>query len=171
MTTTTMPMRTVGALMTRRVLTVPETMTARELALFLAEHEVSGAPVIGANRKPVGVVSTFDLARLTSEGVAWSGEARQSFYRTTELDDEVMAELYGLGELGEAPPDGGETLVRDFMTPIVQSVDEETPVAEVARLMLGGHYHRLLVTRGDDLAGIVTSMDLLAVLAEGDLES
>lgn len=166
MTTTATGTRTVGELMTREVLTVPETMTARELALFLLEHEISGAPVIGVERRPVGVVSTFDLARLASENVDWSGEARQSFYRTTDLDDEVMSELYGLEELAETAPDGNETLVRDFMTPVIQSVPEDAPVADVARLMLGGHYHRLLVTRGDELVGIVTSIDLLAVIAE-----
>jgi CBS domain-containing protein len=158
--------RTVGELMTRDVLTVPETMTASELARFLSEHEISGAPVVGPTGTLVGVVSTADLARLASENVDWSGEERQSFYRTTPLDDEVMAELYGLEGLAQAPPDGSDTQVRDIMSPLIQSVSEDTTVAAVARLMLAGHYHRLLVTRDDAVAGIVTSLDLLALLAE-----
>lgn len=158
--------RTVGELMTREVLTVPETMSAHELALFLSEHEISGAPVVKATGILVGVVSTSDLARLTSEDVGWSGEERQSFYRATPFDEEVMAELYGLEALASAPTEGSDTQVRDFMSPVIQSVEEDATVAEVARLMLAGHYHRLLVTRGGAVAGIVTALDLLALLTE-----
>jgi CBS domain-containing protein len=158
--------RTVGELMTREVLTVPETMNAHELALFLSEHEISGAPVVTATGTLVGVVSTSDLARLTSENVEWRGEERQSFYRATPFDEEVMAELYGLEALATAPTEGSDTQVRDFMSPVIQSVEEDATVAEVARLMLAGHYHRLLVTRDGALAGIVTALDLLALLAE-----
>ena len=168
MTTTTTTTRSVGEIMTGEVLTVPDTMNASELALFLSEHEISGAPVVDASGALVGVVSTFDLARLASEDVDWSGESRQSFYRTTPLDDEVMVELYGLSELAEVPPEGSQTLVRDFMSTVIQTIDVGTPVPEVARLMRGSHYHRLLVTRDGALAGIVTSMDLLALLAEDE---
>lgn len=159
--------RTVGELMTREVLTVPETMNAHELALFLSEHEISGAPVVSATGTLVGVVSTSDLARLTSENVDWSGEERQSFYRATPFDEEVMAALYGLDTPSAVvPAEGADTQVRDFMSPVIQSVDEDATVPEVARLMLAGHFHRLLVTRGGAVSGIVTALDLLALLAE-----
>lgn len=164
--TTTTAIRTVREIMTGEVLTVRDTMSAGELARFLSEREISGAPVVDAEGRLVGVVSTFDLARLAAEKVDWSGESRQSFYRTTPLDDEVMVELYGLSEMSEVAPEGAETLVRDFMSTVIQSIDVATPVPEVARVMLGGHYHRLLVTRDGALAGIVSSMDLLALLAE-----
>ncbi len=57
-------------------------------------------------------------------------------------------------------------LVRDIMTPTVYTVPEETPVAELARTMVAGRIHRLIVTRRDNVVGIVTTLDLLRLLYE-----
>jgi CBS domain-containing protein len=38
--------------------------------------------------------------------------------------------------------------------------------AEAARLMIDQHIHRLLVTQGKEPVGIITSLDLLKVVAE-----
>jgi CBS domain-containing protein len=56
--------------------------------------------------------------------------------------------------------------VRDLMTPIIFKVDENTPIQDVADVMLGGRIHRLLVTRGEQIVGIVTTMDMLKVIKE-----
>jgi CBS domain-containing protein len=39
-------------------------------------------------------------------------------------------------------------------------------VAEAARIMIDQHIHRLVVTQGKDPVGIITSMDLLKMVAE-----
>jgi CBS domain-containing protein len=39
-------------------------------------------------------------------------------------------------------------------------------VAEAARIMIAHHIHRLVVTHGREPVGIITSMDLLRVIAE-----
>lgn len=38
--------------------------------------------------------------------------------------------------------------------------------AEAARLMIDQHIHRLVVTEGKEPVGVITSMDLLKVVAE-----
>ena len=50
------------------------------------------------------------------------------------------------------------------MTPGAISFDEATPVETLASAMLARHIHRVLITRGESLAGIVTTMDLLRAL-------
>ena len=40
------------------------------------------------------------------------------------------------------------------------------PVAEAARSMVERHIHRLVVTQGRQPVGMITSMDLLRVVAE-----
>ena len=53
----------------------------------------------------------------------------------------------------------------DIMTPTLFTVPETTPLTEVARTMVAGRIHRLLVTRKGRVVGIVTTLDLLRELA------
>ncbi|MFL6293027.1 MAG: CBS domain-containing protein, partial [Thermoanaerobaculia bacterium] len=57
-----------------------------------------------------------------------------------------------------------EMRVRDIMTPAIYSVDAETPIPELAETLINSHIHRLLVTSGGKVAGIVTTSDLLGLL-------
>ena len=54
--------------------------------------------------------------------------------------------------------------VRDVMTPVVYTIPEETPVEKIARTMIAGRIHRLFVTRGGSVVGVVTTLDLLKLL-------
>jgi CBS domain-containing protein len=128
---------TAGDLMNPEILTVDADMTVRELASFLVENEISGAPVRDEEGRIVGVVSLFDLAAVASDGEDGSGGS-------------------------EDPRDG--LFVADIMTPVVHSVTEDATVSEVAAAMLKGHLHRLLVTRDDQAVGIVSTSDLLGLL-------
>ncbi len=51
------------------------------------------------------------------------------------------------------------------MTPTVHRVPATASVADVARIMVQAHIHRLIVTEGDAPVGIVTSMDMLKTIA------
>ena len=152
-------------LMTEELLTVRKDMSTTDLARFLEEHEISGAPVVDEEGRPVGVVSTVDLLRLASERVERSASATP-FYRNA-IEDENLVELYGRSELPSSDQTWGETPVENIMTPAVHSVPVDTPVSEVAGIMVAGHFHRLLVEENGELIGIVSALDLLEVLAEG----
>ncbi len=56
-------------------------------------------------------------------------------------------------------------LVRDVMTPEVFSVSQETSLPEMAAVMSENRLHRLFVTHGNRLVGIVSTLDILKVLA------
>jgi CBS domain-containing protein len=47
--------------MTTRVITVTENQTKQEAARLLAEHRISGLPVVNANKVVVGVVTEYDV--------------------------------------------------------------------------------------------------------------
>lgn len=128
---------TAGDLMNPEILTVDADMTVRELASFLVENEISGAPVRDGEGRIVGVVSLFDIAAVASDGEEGSGGS-------------------------EDPRDG--LFVADIMTPVVHSVTEDATVSEVAAAMLKGHLHRLLVTRENQVVGIISTSDLLGLL-------
>jgi CBS domain-containing protein len=150
---------TASDLMNPEVLTVQEDMTVRDLASFLIESEISGAPVADAEGRLVGVVSLVDIAAVTS------GEGRQradgsAFFGTSwdeGLDEEDVEDL---------PLDQDGLRVADIMTPQIFSVPEDATVSQIASLMLKGHLHRLLVTREDRAIGIITTSDLLGLLVE-----
>lgn len=159
--------------MNPEVLSVRADMSVMALAAFLIDNEISGAPVEDENGRLVGVVSLTDIAVATSDvddrdserdaatSARHRGEpGRPGFYAHGWEDKLAAEELAGFDLAGE------ELTVRDIMTPAVFAVDLDTPVPKVAETMLANHVHRLLVTRGDQVAGIITSSDLLGLLVE-----
>jgi CBS domain-containing protein len=152
---------TAGDVMNAGVKTVRVDLTASELAAFLAENQISGAPVVDQDGRMVGVVSLMDLA----ENEATRRVARDEgpeFYLHGWEDKMDPGEVRRLRVVDE------DLLVGDIMTPTVYTVPAETSVSEVARTMLAGRVHRLLVTREGRVVGIVTTMDLLKLLGRGE---
>ena len=47
------------------------------------------------------------------------------------------------------------------MTPFVYRVEEDTPLKELAGVMVSGRIHRLFVTKEDKLVGVVSALDIL----------
>lgn len=155
---------TASDLMNPEVLTVQEDMTVRELASFLLENEISGAPVADAEGRLVGVVSLVDIAAVASGA---SGEDRRGTdgagFFGPDWDDGLDEE-----DMEDLPSDQDGLRVADIMTPQIYSVTEDATVSEIASLMLKGHLHRLLVTREDRAIGIITTSDLLGLLVGED---
>jgi CBS domain-containing protein len=52
------------------------------------------------------------------------------------------------------------------MTPAVYTVEEDTPVSSLAKTMIAGRVHRLLVMRDQHIVGIVTTLDMLKLLCD-----
>ncbi len=127
------------------VLSVREGHTIPELVTFLAEHSISGAPVMDARGKLVGVVSVADIAE---------DETRISRRSKSGAHD------HGRGQRVK----GGARRVSDIMTPTFFTVPDDTPASEIAKTMVVGHIHRLLVTRNAHIVGIVSALDLLKLL-------
>ncbi|MEE8348721.1 MAG: dihydroorotate dehydrogenase-like protein [Acidobacteriota bacterium] len=144
-------------IMSGEVMTVREEMTVREVANFLTEHEISGAPVVNRNDTAIGVVSCTDITRSGGQEVDISmGRPDPDFYvRGWESDGD---DLKGISLENANQP------VRGIMTPTVYTVTEDTPISEIAKTMIAGRIHRLLVTRDQRLVGIITTLDLLRVL-------
>lgn len=155
---------TASDLMNPGVLTVQKDMTVRELASFLMENEISGAPVADAQGRLVGVVSLNDIAALASGEARSAGEDGSSFFGRDwrDWEDDGLDEE----DVEDLPLDG--VYVTDIMNPKIYSVREDATVPEIASLMLNGHLHRLLVTREDRAVGIITTSDLLGLLVGED---
>jgi CBS domain-containing protein len=150
--------RRVKEVMNPDIMTVADDMTTDELARYLTEHEISGAPVVDGQGHLIGVVSMTDIGRQMAEPSDFPSSGRSGFYRDTT--DDITLEA-----LGERFGEERGVAVRDVMTPVVHQVPASASVAEAARIMVEQHIHRLVVTQGREPVGIITSMDLLRVIA------
>jgi predicted transcriptional regulator len=153
--------RSVKELMSADIMTVADDMTTDEVARYLIEHEISGAPVVDEQGHLVGVVSMTDIGRALAEGL----EAGSS----SEAEVGARVEDVSLEEAGrryiEGRAEDRALTVRDVMTPAIHQVPVTASAAEVARRMVEQHVHRLVVTQGKEPVGIITSMDLLKAIA------
>jgi CBS domain-containing protein len=147
---------TAGDVMNPEVFSVPLDMSVLELVDFLAEKEITGVPVVDNDGRFVGVVSVTDVASSPAAGAPFS-ESGHSDLRGWE-DRLSRDEVRRMGVRN------GALSVGDIMTPAVYTVPADTPASELARTMVSGRIHRLFVTRGRKVVGIVTSLDLLKLL-------
>jgi CBS domain-containing protein len=152
---------TAADLMNPEVLSVPENMTIRELARFLTDNQITGAPVEDTSGKLIGVVSVVDIAAMASdEGNVTTDRSSPDFY-VRGWEDKIAPE-----EIRDFRVDNENLTVAEIMTPAVFSVTEDATVSEVASMMLRGHLHRLLVTRDQRPIGIVSTSDLLGLFVD-----
>ena len=168
-----MPTLTARDIMTPDVLSVTRDMTLEEVARFLVEHEISGAPVVDTRGRPIGVISLVDLVRVGAEEERAGALARRAELRrppealTLEAFEELeppeeQSDELDDRELAEEEP----RRVADVMSSRVVSVDAEASISEVARTMLRARLHRLLVTEDGRCVGLISSMDLVRLMAE-----
>jgi CBS domain-containing protein len=155
-----MPTLTAKDVMNTEVLTVRVDLTVRELAAFLIEHQISGAPVVDEGGRLVGLVSVTDVAQNDAERPDLVDDRSSPAVAMRGWEERMNPE-----DIRPLHIESDDLLVRDIMTPTVYTVPEDTPVAKIARTMVAGRIHRLLVTRGGRVVGIVTSLDLVGLLA------
>lgn len=146
--------RVVGELMNPDVVALRPDMTVPEAQALLAQRSVSGAPVVDAAGRVLGVVSQNDLVRSAARP---DSAGRKGMFFTSDADFEDLAET-------PAPPSA--TTVREVMSRRVHAVSRDTGVAIAANVMRERRIHRLLVTDRGVLVGVVTSLDLLRVVEE-----
>lgn len=160
---------TASEIMQRSVGIVDASASLPELEAAFAEARVSGFPVIAAGRV-VGVVSRSDV--LHQLGRKDEEKPRLStFY--ADLGDysaqNVCESFADAGARGGKPVEG--LRAADLMTPSVITVAPDTAIADVARTLVEHAIHRVLVTDGGTLVGVVSSLDVVRMVAEGQLRS
>jgi len=155
--------------MTTRLRTVSPGMTLADLERFLTEEGLGGAPVIEGERLR-GVVTRSDIVKQISVGRVLADEALD-FYRDftgiggpvpgDELPDEAEREALGVAERLR------DEHVRDAMSEHVIAVAPDADVAVAARQMVEHSVHRVLVVDDGRLVGLVTTLDLVRLIADG----
>lgn len=131
----------VAELMQTDVQTVPPDAVVNDAVVTLADSRISALPVVDGTGRMVGVLSSTDI--LASE---------------EEAEDQTARETLLEG-----------TFVRDLMTPHRLTISPDAEVKEAAQRMLYADVHRLFVTEGERLIGVISTTDIMRAVATGRL--
>jgi CIC family chloride channel protein len=131
----------VAELMQTEVQTVSSDAVVNDAVVSLADSHVSALPVLDETGRMVGVISTTDI--VASEEEAGDRKAREALFERTP--------------------------VRDLMTPSPLTISPAADVKEAAQQMLNADVHRLFVTEGERLIGVISTTDIMRAVASGQL--
>ncbi|MFI6471228.1 CBS domain-containing protein [Streptomyces sp. NPDC050516] len=147
----------VGSVMTTEVVAARFATPFKEVAKLLAQHRISGLPVVDADDNVIGVISETDL--LVHEAEAPRPSARRRRFWPPRMSPaarrtQARAQARTAGQLMSRPP---------------VCVHAENTIAEAARSMARHKVERLPVLDEEDrLVGIVTRRDLLQIFLRTD---
>ena len=151
-------MLTAKDLMTSNVIAVSPDTAVRELARIFTENRISGAPVVDGTGSILGVVTESDLIFQNKKlhiPTALAILDAFIFLEDPEKMEQEMKKMAG-------------TTVADIYTKKPVTVQQDTPLEEVATLMAEKKVHTLPVLNAEkQLVGVIGKSDLIRMLAEG----
>ncbi len=140
--------------MTTEVRTVRSDTLLKEAAELLAEHRISGVPVVDADDHVVGVLSEGDIL-FKERGVQRKG-VLERLLSMPETDFDLKLNARTVGEAMSAP---------------AATIDPKRKVSEAANRMIDESVNRLPVVDDEGkLIGIVTRADLVRAFVRSDEE-
>ena len=152
---------TASDIMQTQVVTVSPSDPLYSVQRLFFEEEIHGAPVVDETSRVQGMITSMDLIRAameesnSSKGVDFTDAFEQVGVPWEAASEEFQDRL-------------GESVVADVMTESLVTVDPTTSVPEVALILRQNRIHRVLVVKGDNLLGIISSFDLIRLLEAGD---
>jgi CBS-domain-containing membrane protein len=150
---------TAGDLMSKTVIAISRELSVKGAAHLLAQDHISGAPVVNADGRCVGVFSITDF-------VSWADRENREVLRGRW--DSPGA--HSAWQVLDADTTGADR-VGQHMTanPVIARPD--TPIGDLARMMTDLHIHRIIVVDAEERPiGVVSSTDILAAVAQAAKE-
>ncbi len=143
-------------IMVKKVITIKKEASIEKLSELLLKNKISGVPVVDDDGKMVGIATEGDLIIRDSD---------LHFPRYFKLLDSIIY-LESLNKFKSNLKKYLGTKVEDVMTAKVRTVRENTPVSEVANIMIRNNVNRVpVLNRKGDLVGIITRADIVKSMA------
>lgn len=143
---------TVAEIMTRDVVSVPESAGYKEIVETLANHAVSAVPVVNDEGHVLGVVSEADL-----------------LYKAEYAGQPQPSRLWERKRIRTARTKAGADIAIDLMTSPAIVIGPDDRIDAAAKLMDSEHVKRLpVVDEHGQLAGIVSRGDVLRLYLRSD---
>jgi CBS-domain-containing membrane protein len=146
----------VSDIMNTPVTTVPESASMASAASTFAKFEITGAPVVDASGRCVGMLSTTDFAlrehRMAAGEESMSGGWQHNIVQDGP-DDPIHIEAIA------------EDRVSEHMSPAVQTIHDSASLVNAARVMCREHIHRLvIIDQNERPIGLISALDLVAAM-------
>jgi len=159
---------TAGDIMKVAVQTVPSTLSLPDLERELLAAGVSGFPVVD-DGKLVGVVSRSDVVRQICAEREVAEKTSDFYFDELGFHESAVESFKDLADRVGERIEG--LLVSDVMAANPRTIPLSYPISEIARQFAEHRVHRLPVTDQGVLVGIVTTMDLVRLIADRRLVS
>lgn len=144
-------MLTAKEIMSAEVITVTEDLDVSDLATLFWEKRIGGAPVVDSTGKLLGVVTESDLI----------DQSKKVHIPTIMGILDSMIFLESPNKLDKELKKMTGTQVKDIYSPTVVTVNQETPMDELASIMADRKIHTLPVVEGDKLVGVIGKADII----------
>ncbi|MFP3910493.1 MAG: CBS domain-containing protein [Desulfobacteraceae bacterium] len=142
-------------IMTTEVITVKKDTSLKELAGILYNNHINGVPVVDDDGSLLGIICESDLIRK---------DQKLHIPTVVAIFDAVLY-LERPGRIQKEFDRLSATTVEDLYTKDPVTVDEKTPIDDIATLMTEKKIYTIPVMDGDRLVGIIGKADLLRTVA------
>jgi len=150
-------------IMEKRVVTVAADSPLLAVYRLFVEEDISGAPVVDETGDVVGVISSRDLLRIANET---HDDAAMDLHYYEDVPSFQAKEW--MTDIEEFEDRLTQRNVSQVMTTGAISVRRDTPINEIADILLKHRIHRVLVldVENDEgpLVGLVSVFDMVALL-------
>lgn len=138
-------------IMSTDLITVKENTQIRDVIKVFVNNEISGLPVLDYDGYLAGVISSTDVLKQ---------ESSHSFY-CAHITKDFELNLMEDAKFFDQP-------VSSIMSRDLYTIEPDASIAKMAKIMYEKRIHRLLVAEYNKLVGVVTTFDLLKLLATSD---
>lgn len=130
----------ITSIMTKNVVTLDTTDTLYQAESLFKEHTIRHIPVVSGS-KIIGMLSYTDLLRI-------------SFADAMDDEDNVDTTVYNM------------FTIEQVMAKNLETLDASATIKDAAEILAKKEFHALPVVENGDLAGIVTTTDLIKYLLD-----
>ncbi len=155
----------VDDVMTRDVKVLHPDQTISQAVTKLAEHGISGAPVVDNDGKVIGIITENDILNALKN----TGKRLEMVYPSLSMVSVTFIEKMDEKETMEAFKEIANTKVSQVMTKSVTTVQTGCSLAMVVNFIILKKVNRIPVLDGEKLIGIVSRADIIQGLAKSNV--
>jgi CBS domain-containing protein len=141
-------------IMTTEVIAVKKETSLKELAGILYKYHINGVPVVDDNGSLIGIICESDLIR----------KDKKLHIPTVVTIFDAVIYLESPKNIEKEFQRVSATTVGDLYTRKPVTVDEKTPIDEIATIMTQKKIYTIPVMDGDRLVGVIGKADLIRTI-------